>query len=67
MTGKAGKSGRPKGSGAGLNVQIGLRLAPEALEALEQVAQEQGSTATAVARDIIDRWAKRRAQKGPKR
>jgi len=54
--------GRPKGSGAGLDEQITARVPPSVKEELEAEAQALGVSYGNVVRDILGRWAKRRAQ-----
>lgn len=64
MTGKPGRSGRPKMSDEGFDVQIGVRLPPSLVKELDAAAEEDGTDRSSVVRAIIDGWAKRRARKG---
>ena len=57
--------GRPKGSGAGLDVSIGVRLPPEFVDELDAAAAEESTDRSSVLRQLVGRWAKRR--KGSKR
>ena len=55
--------GRPKGSGAGLDVSIGVRLPADLVATLDAAAAEQATDRSTIVREIVDRWAKRRTTK----
>jgi hypothetical protein len=57
------KGGRPKGSGAGY-VPLGVRVLPEVRDEVEKAAEERGVGPGVVAREVITRWAGRRAKGG---
>ena len=67
MAGKSGRSGRPKGSGAGLDAQLTVRFTPATLRAVEEQAAQMDTAPGAVIREIVDRWARKvqRARKLP--
>jgi hypothetical protein len=52
--------GRPKGSGAGLEARLTVRLLPEVRAVLEREAAAAHLEPTVLARDVLTRWAKRR-------
>ena len=55
--------GRPKGSGAGFVEAVSFRLPPEVVEQVDAAAAEQGTERSVVLREIVIRWAQRRARK----
>lgn len=59
------RRGRPKGSGLGLEVQVGLRLPRDVADQVDAAAVEQGKDRTSMVREIVTKWAERRAR--PKR
>ena len=58
--------GRPKGSGEGLEVMVGVRLTPELAALVDAFAAPLGLTRGQAIREIVCRWGARRP-KGAKK
>lgn len=52
--------GRPKGSGQGLEVQVGLRLPEDVGAEVDAAAAEAGVERATFVREIVTKWAERR-------
>jgi hypothetical protein len=59
--------GRPKGSGRGLQIQIGVKLTPELVHLLDVTAKRRRSKRSEVARKILERWAARKLRRERRR
>jgi len=62
MTATKKKLGRPKGSGAGLEEQIAVRLPPEKVAELDAHAAARDIDRSALVREILTSWLKRQGK-----
>jgi hypothetical protein len=56
------KMGRPRGTSPDAKVMAGARISPATSDALDAEALAQGKDRSAIIREILERWAKRRSK-----